>query len=1382
MAETAVVARLKAVLSGDSSQLRRDLDRASKNLESFSKKATQVGRTLTTRVTLPLVGVGVGAVKVAADFEKSMSKITALVGVAADEVASMEGQVRSMATTFGKSATEAADALFYITSAGLRGSTATDTLAASLKASAIGLGDTATIADLATSALNAYGADVISASEATDVMTAAVREGKLEASELAGSMGRVLPLSSAMGVSFNEVGAAFAALSRTGTNAAEAATQIRGILSSLLRPTKQSEEAMAGLGLSAEGLRTQIREEGLLSTLKTLAERFDGNEAAAAAVFGNIRALSGVLDLMGANVATTEQIFANMADTTGTVDEAFSVMSQTASFQFAQAMAEIKESLLTLGQAIMPTVGAAIGVLTDLVRDITGWFKGLDDGTKNLIVAMGGVLAIAGPLALGVGALAAAFSALGVAAAPVSIAIAGISAVAALWLASAIDAKQRTRELTAELTELDDKLVTTVPAFQQLVDTVAQTLPKTPIEALTGQMSAFAGKATLDAALIEGGYSDLFDSMNFNLDQLGEQLRGGTGSLDAFDTAFDDGIQRMKAWASDTATATGEVVSFEEQGRKLAEMVETQLGRKLTDAEQKLVDYATANEFVTNSIDPLIDELRTLENTFEGVRRQNEEDAKAAVLSAENLAVLNDLYAGNARVVIESYREQARAAGITDEYTYVAEKLSGVMEEVARESAWASAEIGGLRYQTQALKNVSFDTAVSLEDMVAGFLAGGEAAGFTVDQMRAVSEQLNGIDGFTAAVGVELDLIGGDAVLDAIDALIKLQMEGMSGLSPDAAQFGFGGALGNLMTMRDALAEALANPDSGGRGGGGGSGASNAVDEVARAAEEAERELQRLIQGVDQFGSSMMGRDFVESLFGGSPDEIADIFENLVSQFDELGMLADGDFASAIAGLGEQFKLAAQKANDLAEATEALAAAQDELERRKAVLADLKDEYAAFRDEFNVSDKQFREAGKKSPLEIALDGIEKNLPKLRDAQNELDRIKSEKGSFEEQVRGMFAPSLSPDTNVMAQTQRILGQAREFRDNLIALRDKGFPPDVIAEVVNAGLAGGSKLGRQLLRMGTGEMSDFLRMREQIAKLGAQTASIAGEVVFGADVANAQGEVDRLVGVVQALYKNAIAEAKKQVDEGKSSVDSLTDALTAATAQMATLVDNIQVNLFNAFNNFLSKLSGEVTTLTTTPVGLSLDTTAIDRLTKLIAKVTDTTPPPSSGGGGSTGGGGGSITPTPAPAPEPEQTYTVKKGDGPIAIIKALTGSTSGWSSKASKLWKHNGLFWNSSKDWQTIHAGQVLRVPALAKGGKARAGMPHLVGEMGAELFVPDSSGYVVPNHALGGGNQTVNVTINTHPGMRPEDIVREIERYTRKRGRVAIPTTGSRRY
>ena len=54
------------------------------------------------------------------------------------------------------------------------------------------------------------------------------------------------------------------------------------------------------MGLSFTGLRKNLREEGLLSTLEILKTKFEGNDTAAAKVFGNVRALSGVMDLLGA--------------------------------------------------------------------------------------------------------------------------------------------------------------------------------------------------------------------------------------------------------------------------------------------------------------------------------------------------------------------------------------------------------------------------------------------------------------------------------------------------------------------------------------------------------------------------------------------------------------------------------------------------------------------------------------------------------------------------------------------------------------------------------------------------------------------------------------------------------------------------------------------------------------------------------------------------------------------------------------------------------------------------------------------------------------------------------------------------------------------------
>ena len=465
-------------------QIQREAMSSGQKLKQFGDGMSRVGKGLTMAVTLPLVAVGAAAVKMSVDFENSLAKIEGLVGIAGDEVRQMGDAALAMSADFGKSGTEAADALFFITSAGLRGSDAMDVLEASMKASAVGLGETAVVADLATSAMNAYGADVLSAAAATDVMVAAVREGKLEAGELGGAMGMVLPLASAMGVQFHEVGAAFAALSRTGTNAAQAATQIRAIMSSLLQPTKGAEKALAEMGLSAEGLREQLREQGLLATLQTLTEAFDGNDAAAAAVFGNIRALSGVLDLMGANAATTEEIFASMADTAGMTDEAFAIVAETTGFKLERAMANFKNVLIEIGDILAPTVEA----VTDFFSNVMSAMRDLPDGAKSAIVAFAAIAAAIGPILLIAGKLIAAVGAIkmaivgaggfaaiaGAVVGPVAIIIAAIAGVIAIFVGMWRESETFRNAVTAAFTQVRDAIVGAVDTVRGSLDDNAE--------------------------------------------------------------------------------------------------------------------------------------------------------------------------------------------------------------------------------------------------------------------------------------------------------------------------------------------------------------------------------------------------------------------------------------------------------------------------------------------------------------------------------------------------------------------------------------------------------------------------------------------------------------------------------------------------------------------------------------------------------------------------------------------------------------------------------------------------------------------------------------------------------------------------------------------
>ena len=50
------------------------------------------------------------------------------------------------------------------------------------------------------------------------------------------------------------------------------------------------------------------------------------------------------------------------------------------------------------------------------------------------------------------------------------------------------------------------------------------------------------------------------------------------------------------------------------------------------------------------------------------------------------------------------------------------------------------------------------------------------------------------------------------------------------------------------------------------------------------------------------------------------------------------------------------------------------------------------------------------------------------------------------------------------------------------------------------------------------------------------------------------------------------------------------------------------------------------------------------------------------------------------------------------------------------------------------------AGTAFGIPGFAEGGNVKGGGPIMVGEKGPELFVPPSSGRIIPNNQLGQGS------------------------------------------
>jgi len=395
------LAELVVKIGLDSAQFEREISGMSGKLRSIGQDMTRIGGNLTRGLTLPIIGAGVAAFKMHKDFEFSMQSIVGLVGVSQSQVDQWSKDLVEMGPKLGKGPKELADALYFVTSAGIEASEALNVVEMSAKASAAGLGETKVIADLVTSAMNAYGAENLSASQATDILVAAVREGKAEASEFAGSLGKVLPIAAELGVEFHEVAAATAAMTRTGTDANTAGTQLRAIMSSLLKPTKQAEEVLDAMGTSSEKLRKKIRDDGLLSTLMELRNlTHEYGEEAMAAVFPNIRALIGMLDLMGANIEDNVKIFNNLTNATGALDHAFKTASETAEFKWQKVLASMQSLMITIGDSVKEAVIPVMEDLVKTIQKVTEWFKRLSPEAKTNIIRFAAYAAALGPILL----------------------------------------------------------------------------------------------------------------------------------------------------------------------------------------------------------------------------------------------------------------------------------------------------------------------------------------------------------------------------------------------------------------------------------------------------------------------------------------------------------------------------------------------------------------------------------------------------------------------------------------------------------------------------------------------------------------------------------------------------------------------------------------------------------------------------------------------------------------------------------------------------------------------------------------------------------------------------------------------------------------------
>lgn len=378
-----------------------DLTKATEgSYRSFQRLAT-VGSTLTKTLTLPIVGVGVAAVALATSFDASITKLNTLAGVPTAQLNDIKKSLLDLAPVVGVVPKELSDGLYIIASSGIKGAQALDVLKAAAEGSAIGLGETAKIAGAVTTVLNAYPGGLVSATQATNVLVAATREGKVAADEFAGQLGKVIEPAALIGINFGEVSAAVATLTRVTGSASTATTDFAGLLQTLIKPSVQAQKALAEVGLSSQQLLDDIKSHGLLFALNELKAAFGDNTLALGSLFRNRNGLTAFLGLTS-DFQKTTGIFNETAKalaSSGTDINGFSDVTQTAAFKFKSAKAELEATAISFGETITPAVASAAKGVAGFV----GSFKDLPTASKDILEVGLGIAAIGGPLLVGIG-------------------------------------------------------------------------------------------------------------------------------------------------------------------------------------------------------------------------------------------------------------------------------------------------------------------------------------------------------------------------------------------------------------------------------------------------------------------------------------------------------------------------------------------------------------------------------------------------------------------------------------------------------------------------------------------------------------------------------------------------------------------------------------------------------------------------------------------------------------------------------------------------------------------------------------------------------------------------------------------------------------------
>lgn len=376
---------------------------AGESMKKVGGKMTSAGKELTTKVTLPLVGLAAAAVKVGVDFEQSMSNVAAILGATGQDLESLEDKAREMGATTNKSATEAADAMSYMALAGWDTKQIIGGIEPILKLSAAGNIDLARTSDLVTDSMAAMQLQVSDLPGFLDMVARASQKSNTDIDKLMEAFLVAGGTMASFNVPLEESTAVLGVLANRGFKGAEAGTAMNAIFTNLTSGLGNSGKAMKELGISAfdangdfKGLETVLME--VKNKTEDMTDKQRAQYLSMIAGKEHLKSFNALLAGLGDEYGDFK---GEVSNATGALQQMYEVMTDNLKGRWDEFTSALEEAGISIFKNLQPALESLLGFL----QGLTDKFNGLSPSMQNTIVIVAGIAAAIGPILVVLGTL-----------------------------------------------------------------------------------------------------------------------------------------------------------------------------------------------------------------------------------------------------------------------------------------------------------------------------------------------------------------------------------------------------------------------------------------------------------------------------------------------------------------------------------------------------------------------------------------------------------------------------------------------------------------------------------------------------------------------------------------------------------------------------------------------------------------------------------------------------------------------------------------------------------------------------------------------------------------------------------------------------------------